>query len=169
MKKRVQHPDELGASSLPLSGRGAMSLGERINALHENIRRGIPQIDRMACALYDPGMDLLKTFVNSTVGGEPLKAYQYKLSDSPSLVAIKESREPRVIDDIASTLKSDTEHTRWVKSMGYRSSYTVPIYYQGVFEGFLFFDSRELAAFTPEVRQKLDVYVNLILLMIAHE
>ncbi|MFM8230344.1 MAG: HD-GYP domain-containing protein, partial [Chthoniobacterales bacterium] len=56
-----------------------------------------------------------------------------------------------------------------VKSMGYRSSYTVPIYYQGVFEGFLFFDSRELAAFTPEVRQKLDVYVNLILLMIAHE
>ncbi|MFM8656102.1 MAG: HD domain-containing phosphohydrolase [Chthoniobacterales bacterium] len=169
MKERVQHPDELGASSLPLSGRGAASLGERISALHENIRRGIPQIDRMACALYDPGMDLLKTFVNSTVGGEPLKAYQYKLSNSPSLVAIKESREPRVIDDIASTLKSDTEHTRWVKSMGYRSSYTVPIYYQGVFEGFLFFDSRELAAFTPEVRQKLDVYVNLILLMIAHE
>ncbi|MFM8719300.1 MAG: hypothetical protein ACKOFH_07175, partial [Chthoniobacterales bacterium] len=74
MKERVQHPDEVGASALPLSGRGATSLGERINALHENIRRGIPQIDRMACALYDPGMDLLKTFVNSTVGGEPLKA-----------------------------------------------------------------------------------------------
>ena len=53
--------------------------------------------------------------------------------------------------------------------MGYRSSYTVPIYHQGVFEGFLFFDSREPAAFTPEVVRKLEVYVNLILLMVAHE
>ena len=123
----------------------------------------------MACALYDPGMDLLKTFVNSTVGGEPLKAYQYKLSDSPSLVAIKESQKPRIIDDIASTLTSDTEHTRWVKQMGFRSSYTVPIYHQGVFEGFVFFDSREPAAFTPEVVHQLEVYVNLILLIVAHE
>lgn len=169
MNEAIQHPDEIGAFALPISGRGATSLGERIAALHQNIRRTIPQLDRMACALYDPGMDLLKTFVNSTVGGEPLKAYQYKLLDSPSLVAIKESRQPRIIDDIANTLKSDTEHTRWVKGMGYRSSYTVPIYYQGVFEGFLFFDSRELAAFTPEVREKLEVYVNLILLMVAHE
>ena len=169
MKEAVQHPDEVGASALPLSGRGAASLGERIAALHAQLRRAVPQVDRMACALYDPGMDLLKTFVNSTIGGEPLKAYQYKLSDSPSLVAIKESRQPRVIDDISVTLQSETEHTRWVKSMGYRSSYTVPIYHQGVFEGFLFFDSRTPAAFTPEVVGKLEIYVNLILLMVAHE
>ena len=169
MNEAVQHPDELGASVLPLSGRGAVSLGDRIFAVHEHVRHSVPQVDRMACALYDPDMDLLKTFVNSTVGGEPLKAYQYKLSNSPSLVAIKESRKPRVIDDIAMSLTSETEHTRWVKSMGYRSSYTVPIYHQNVFEGFLFFDSRQLSAFTPEVIRKLEVYVNLILLMVAHE
>ena len=169
MKNSPEHPDEVGAAVLPLVGHGAVTLGERIAALHTHLRRGIPQIDRMACALYDPGMDLLKTFVNSTVGGEPLKAYQYKLGDSPSLVAIKDSHQPRVIDDIASTLRSETEHTRWVKSMGYRSSYTVPIYHQGIFEGFLFFDSCQPAAFTPEVVRKLEVYVNLILLMVAHE
>lgn len=169
MSDAVQHPDEIGARAVPLAGRAATSLSERIGALHEHMRRSVPQIDRMACALYDPGMDLLKTFVNSTVGGEPLKAYQYKLSDSPSLVAIKESQKPRIIDDIASTLTSDTEHTRWVKQMGFRSSYTVPIYHQGVFEGFVFFDSREPAAFTPEVVHQLEVYVNLILLMVAHE
>ena len=96
-------------------------------------------------------MDLLKTFVSSTIGGEPLKAYQYKLSDSPSLMALKGEGQSRVIDDIGEVLQTDMEHTRWVKSMGYRSSYTVPIYHQGVFEGFLFFDSYERAAFTPEV------------------
>ena len=164
-----QHPDEIGAADVPLSGQGAVSLGERIGALHEHLRRNIPQIDRMACALYDPGMDMLKTFVNSTVGGEPLKAYQYKLGNSPSLIAIRDSMQPRVIDDISTQLKSETEHTRWVKSMGYRSSYTVPIFHQGIFEGFLFFDSCQRAAFTPETIRKLEVYVNLILLMVAHE
>lgn len=146
-----------------------MSLSERFGALHSHLRRAVPAVDRMAVALYDPEMDQLKTFVNSTVGGEPLRTYQYKLSDSPSLVRIKDEREPRVIDDIGRTLTADTEHTRWVKSMGYRSSYTVPIFYQGVFEGFLFLDSRQPAAFPPAVVARLGIYVNLIMLMVSHE
>lgn len=169
MEKLSSHPLEAGAAPLPLSGRHAASLGERIGALHAHLRRTVPQVDRMACALYDPGMDLLKTFVNSTVSGEPLKAYQYRLSDSPSLVAIRDSGQPRVIDDISTALTSETEHTRWVKSMGYKSSYTVPILYQGIFEGFLFFDSCQPAAFTPEVVARLGIYVNLIMLMVSHE
>lgn len=169
MEKLSSHPLEAGAAPLPLSGRHAASLGERIGALHAHLRRTVPQVDRMACALYDPGMDLLKTFVNSTVSGEPLKAYQYRLSDSPSLVAIRDSGQPRVIDDISTALTSETEHTRWVKSMGYKSSYTVPIFYQGIFEGFLFFDSCQPAAFTSEVVARLGIYVNLIMLMVSHE
>jgi len=164
-----RHPFE--AETIPFAlppGRSA-GLGERIGALHAHLRRAVPAVDRLACALYDPEMDLLKTFVNSTVGGEPLKTYQYKLADSPSLVALKGEGRARVIDDISETLTSGTEHTRWVKSMGYRSSYTVPIYHQGVFEGFLFFDSRQPAAFTPEVVGRLEIYVNLIMLMVSHE
>ena len=164
-----RHPLEAAAEPLPLPPRHAAGLGERIAALHAHLRRVVPTVDRLACALYDPEMDLLKTFVNSTVGGQPLKTYQYKLSDSPSLMAIKDEGKSRVIDDIAETLKSETEHTRWVKSMGYRSSYTVPIYHQGSFEGFLFFDSCKPGAFTPEVVRELSVYVNLIMLMVAHE
>jgi HD-GYP domain-containing protein (c-di-GMP phosphodiesterase class II) len=164
-----RHPLEAEAVALQLSEAHALSLGERICALHAHLRRVVPVVDRLACALYDPEMDLLKTFVNSTVGGEPLRTYQYKLSASPSLMALKGEGQSRVIDDITEELKSETEHTRWVKSMGYRSSYTVPIFHQGAFEGFLFFDSCTPAAFTPEVVRQLDVYVNLIMLMVAHE
>ena len=147
----------------------ALSLSERLGALHVHLRRVAPAIDRMACALYDPEMDLLKTFVNSMVAGEPLKTYQYKLSDSPSLMALKAEGKSRIIDDIPQTLTSKNAHTSWLKGMGYRSSYTLPIYHQGIFEGFLFFDSCTPAAFTPEVVAKLEVYVNFIMLMIAHE
>ena len=164
-----QHPFEAAAIPWDLPARHALSLSERFGALHSHLRRAVPTVDRMAVALYDPEMDHLKTFVNSTIGGEPLRTYQYRLSDSPSLVRIKEERRPRIIDDISQTLTADTEHTRWVKSMGYRSSYTVPIFYQGVFEGFLFFDSRQPAAFTPDVVARLGIYVNLIMLMVSHE
>ena len=164
-----QHPFESAPVPWELPPRRAQSLGERFGVLHSHLRRAVPAVDRLAVALYDPQMDHLKTFVHSTIGGEPLRTYQYKLSDSPSLLAIKEAGQPRVIDDIGLTLTADTEHTRWVKSMGYRSSYTVPIYYQGVFEGFLFFDSRQPAAFTPEMVDRLGIYVNLIMLMVSHE
>ena len=169
MPDTSQHPFEAEAAPLQLPERRAVSLGERMSALHAHLRRAVPAVDRLFCALYDPEMDLLKTFVSSTIGGEPLKAYQYKLSDSPSLMALKGEGQSRVIDDIGEALETDTEHTRWVKSMGYRSSYTVPIYHQGIFEGFLFFDSYERAAFTPEVVEKLEVYINLIMLMVSHE
>lgn len=164
-----QHPFEANPEPFELPERRAAGLNERLGTLHSHLRRAVPSVDRLAVALYDPEMDLLKTFVNSTIGGEPLATYQYKLSDSPSLLALKAEGKSRVIDDIAATLKTKTEHTRWVKGMGYRSSYTVPIFHQGVFEGFLFFDSCQPGAFTPEVVQQLEIYVNLIMLMISHE
>jgi len=144
-------------------------MGERIKALHRRLRSVAPMVDRMACALYDPGMDLLKTFVNSTEGGEPLRTYQYRLTESPSLRRLAENREARVLGDIPGELTGDSEHTRWVREQGYRSSYTMPLFHQNVFEGFLFFDSRTPGAFTPEVIAKLEVYGQLVMLMISHE
>ncbi len=147
----------------------ALGLGERLGALHSHLRRAVPSVDRMAVALYDPEMDMLKTFVNSTLGGEPLRAYQYKLSDCPSLLSLKEGGKARVIDDISTELTSKSEHTRWVKSMGYRSSYTIPLMHQGIFEGFIFLDSRQPEAFTPGAVEQIEIYINLLVLMVGQE
>ena len=124
------------------------SLSERIGALHMHLRGVAPAVDRMACALYDPAEDLLKTFVNSSLGGEPLRAYQYRLSDSPSLGTLARERRSRVIDHLDRLPASDTAHSHWLREQGYRSSYTVPIFDGDSFEGFLFFDSLRPEAFT---------------------
>ena len=63
-----------------------IGLGERLAALHRQILREIPQVDRIGCALYDPGEDLLKTFVNSTLAGEALR-YGKPGLDNPHFVA----------------------------------------------------------------------------------
>ena len=147
----------------------AHSLSERISALHQQVQRLEPAIDRMACALYAPEDDLLKTFVNSTLHGEALHAYQYPLSSSPSLMALAQSRQSRVIADLRDGSLHDNPHSHWLIEQGYRSSFTVPLFDGEMLVGFLFFDSHRTAVFEPDVVVQLEIYAQLVALMISHE
>ncbi len=157
------------AQQIQMSAREMASLGERIRLLHDEICRFEPGVDRMACALYDADMDLLKTFVNSTHKGTPLTAYEYKLSLSPSLQRMAHSGETRVLHDIPLQLDSHSEHSRWLMAQGFRSSFTMPLFVKDTFEGFVFFDSTQPGLFGPANTPLLGVYGRLVGLMITHE
>lgn len=145
------------------------SLTERLSGLHDHLLQSVPGVDRIACALYDADRDRLKTFINSTRVGQAISGYEYRLSDSHSLSKLAESGQFRVLDEIAVVLGSDTDHSRWLKEQGYRSSFTVPIYDQGKLLGFIFFDSMQPAAFKPEVQRDLVLYTSLITMAITNE
>ncbi len=145
------------------------SLGAHIREMHERMMQLAPQIMRVACALYDPADDTLKTFVNSTREGEALRSYEAKLSDSYSLTALAESGDTRVLTDLPTDINTGSAHSNWVLSMGYKSSLTIPLRFQDRLLGFLFFDSREHDTFGPEVQRELVLYGRLIALAIANE
>ncbi|MCX7100493.1 MAG: HD domain-containing protein, partial [Methylobacter sp.] len=145
------------------------SLNERIGYLHERILTTLPTVHRIACAIYDAEQDQLKTFLNSTHQGHAITAYDFKLSDSPSLLKIAKSGEPRVINEIQDVIKSNSLHSAWLLQQGYRSSFTLPIYDNSAFIGFIFFDSLEQAAFTPVVQRDLGLYASLINMSISTE
>lgn len=145
------------------------TLTRRLEALHDKLLETVPSVDRIACALYDPKEDLLKTFINSTRAGQAITGYEYKLSDSQSLSALAASGEFRVLDNIEQALQSNTAHTTWLRKQGYRSSFTVPIYDGGSLTGFVFFDSMRPFAFTVQVQRDLVLYTNLISMAIANE
>jgi HD-GYP domain-containing protein (c-di-GMP phosphodiesterase class II) len=151
-----------------LSGRLG-TLTDRVEYVHGLVMEKLPTVDRIACALYDSKTDLLKTFINSTREGEALKAYEIKLGDVPSLTALAETGECRVIDDIDSELTGDSTHTQWVRSKGYKSSFTVTLNNGSQLIGFLFFDSSQQGTFTPEVQRDLLIYSNLIQMAVASE
>ena len=144
-------------------------LDERIRVLHQRICAAAPGVARVACALYEPDTGLLKTLAHSTCEGKPLTGYQFALAQSPSLLSLARERRTRVIDDIPGMLPGQSEHSRWLREQGYQSSYTVPLEHQGEFDGFVFFDSREPAYFSPSVTAQLDIYGHLVALMISHE
>jgi len=145
------------------------SLGEQIAVLHNRITDAFPFIDRMACALYDPDTDLLRTFINSTRDGVALRGYEFKLSDSPSLSELARTQKTRVLGDIPLEVKSPAEHARWVAEQGYLSSFTVPMFRGDDLLGFIFFDAKARNAFPIDRQIDLLLYCSLISMSIQNE
>ncbi|MFG6469056.1 HD-GYP domain-containing protein [Roseateles sp. BYS87W] len=137
-------------------------LGQRIQSLHSILLARYPFLGRIALALYDPETDLLKTFASSNHGGPTLVRYEATLASVPALQQLRLSRSARVVDDIDATFPVASEHTGWLKAQHYRSSYTLPIFRGEELSAFLFFDSTERAAFSPEVTLVLDQFADII-------
>ena len=145
------------------------SLSQHLHSLHERILQTTPGIERIGCAIYDPAEGMLKTFIKSTRNGEPLARYQYPLASSASLSAMARDRSTRRLDNLPQDLDPTTEHSKWVLEMGYRSSFTTPLYYQGQLLAFLFFDAKESDYFTAEVQRELLLFAQVITMAIANE
>ncbi|ACT48956.1 HD domain-containing phosphohydrolase [Methylotenera mobilis] len=145
------------------------TLNERLSHLHERMLESVPVVDRIGCAIYDAKEDTLKTFVNSTRQGMPISGYEIKLGDSVSLSEIASSGSPRVIDSIQESIQPSNQHSAWLLEQGYQSSYTIPMYDQGVLLGFLFFDSIVQAAFTPQTQRDLLLFSSLINMTLSSE
>lgn len=145
------------------------SLSQHLSELHDRILTMAPGVDRIGCALYDPGEHMLKTFINSTRNGQPLARYEYPLDASPSLAALARERRTRNLSNLPLDLDPASEHSRWVLEMGYKSSLTIPLYYQERLLAFLFFDSTQSDYFTPDLQRELMLYAQVITMAIANE
>lgn len=159
----TQHTDVLSAlnSNVPLPA--------KLRAIHQQLNEQLPFIDRIAVATYDPKTDLVKTFIHSSQHSNPLSNYQEKLSASESLEQIVKTGAPRVTNDLAIYAHGTQEHTRRIAEQHYGSSYTLPMFADNVFFGFVFFNSYGKDMFVPTVLPTLDVFGHLIASLITNE
>jgi HD-GYP domain-containing protein (c-di-GMP phosphodiesterase class II) len=148
---------------------GEGSVNQRLAALHDRVLQTMPAISRIACALYEQPTDLLKTFINSTREGQALHGYEAKLSDCGDLKQLASTGSYRVIDEIALQVYRGNQHSDWLLSQPYRSSFTVPMYDNGGFLGFIFFDSTQPGYFDARVQRDLLLYCNLINMALSAE
>jgi len=146
-----------------------LPLREKLLKTHHAMQVHMPFIQRIAVAVYDPKTSLLKTYLHSSGDDNPLPNYQAQLSDAPSLQAILEQGRPRVINNMLTFEQGAHEHTRRIGRQGYAASYTMPMFSNGVFFGFIFFNSSEADVFSDFVLGQLDVFGHLISLMVVNE
>lgn len=148
----------LGASAGP----PAENLTQHLGTVHKVISARYPDIDRVALATYDPIADSLKTFVSSNADGVHLDHYDAKLANVPSLMDLAKTRQSRVVNDIDVAFGSSSQHTAWLKTRDYRSSFTMPVFHGEQLSGFLFFDSKKTQAFDVDTTSFLEVFGGLI-------
>lgn len=148
---------------------GKLPLPEKIESVHGLLKQRFDFIDRIAVAVYEPKTDMLKTFVHSSGGDNPLSLYSARLSGSASLQEILKVGRPRVINDLDVFSKAPATHTKSIAAHQYKSSYTMPMYLNGEFFGFLFFNSHRKNVFDESALHYLDVVGHLLSLLVIHE
>ncbi|MGB5397788.1 MAG: HD domain-containing phosphohydrolase [Gammaproteobacteria bacterium] len=142
---------------------------EKLIAAHQSMREIFPFISRIAITIYDPETNILKTYLHSSGEDHPLDNYQAILDDAPSLKAILDAGLPRVINNMLTFEEGQHEHTTRIGRQGYAASYTLPIFNEGVFFGFMFFNANEKDVFTEDVLRQVDIYSHMISLMVINE
>lgn len=148
----------------------SIPLREKLAYVHQVLKTRYAFIDRVAVAIYEAKTDTVRTFVDSSGADEPLKQYEAKLADVPSLREIIEKKRPRIVADLKIYKTSDSEHAQRINAQGYRSSYTLPMYVNSSLFGFVFFNSYTLDPFDKdEILHHLDVFGHLISLQVIND
>ena len=161
--KGVAHHDALQALNADAP------LRARIREIHWAARSALPFIARIAVALYDPGSAQLKAFVHSGDGEDPLAHHPAQMAGAPSLRKLLDEKRPRVIRNMLTFETAESEHARRLGRAGFAASYTMPLFSNGVFLGFVFFNSREADVFSEGALAQLDVFGHLVCLLVVQE
>lgn len=148
---------------------GKSSLPEKVKLVHDLLRKRFDFIDRIAVAIYESKTDLLETFVQSSDGDNPLALYSFRLADSETLQEILRLGRPRVVNDLDIFSSVHAEHARRIAARQYKSSYTMPMFLNGDFFGFLFFNSYRRDAFDEGTLHYLDIVGHLLSLLVINE
>lgn len=157
------HRDTLGGLGEP------GSLPERLGLLHQRIQARFPQIHRVAAALYDDSRERVRTYIQSNLGESPLYLYEVPLGEAPDLKRVLASGQARVVEDLSVFDQGTHTHTHALRTGGFASSYTLPFFWQGHPEAFIFFNSRSPGAFHEEVLDELDVWAHLAGMLVVAE
>ena len=145
-------------------------LSYKLTVIHAAIRSQYPFVDRLAVAVYDNKTDILKTYIHSTPDQEPpLVNYQSRLADAASLQEIVTLQKPRVVNNLRIFSDGSREHTKKIQKHGFAASYTMPMYHNDAFYGFVFLNSLQANVFDEAVLPQLDVYCHLIAMLIINE
>jgi HD-GYP domain-containing protein (c-di-GMP phosphodiesterase class II) len=144
-------------------------LQDKLQATHKSIADLFPFIVRIAIAIYDPVTSVLKTYMHSSGDDNPLDHYSTLIEDAPSLKEILKTGLPRVINNMLTFEGEESEHSRRLGRYGYAASYTMPMFNNGIFFGFIFFNSDKKDVFDDKTLRQVDTYGHLISLMVINE
>ncbi|MCP4252892.1 MAG: HD domain-containing protein [Candidatus Scalindua sp.] len=146
-----------------------LTLEEKLISTHKAIEPFFPFLARIAITLYDPATTLLKTYLDSSDDPTAWQHSQVHLEELPSLKEVLDKGRPCVINNMVTFENNESWHFKRLGREGYAASYTMPFFNNGVFTGFIFFNSHEAGVFADDVLHELDIIGHMISLLVINE
>ena len=146
-----------------------LTLNQKLVCTHEAIKQFFPFLARIAITIYDPATTLLKSYIDSSDHQTPWKHCEAHLEELPSLKEVLDKGCPRVINNMVTFENNESGHFKRLGREGYAASYTMPFFDNGVFTGFIFFNSHKADVFTDDVLHELDIVGHMISLLVVNE
>ena len=147
---------------------GIGALNQRLGTVHKQVCEYFPFIVRISVALYDSETDEIKTFLDSPAESSPLRHYQTRLAHAGWLNDLRLSRRARTIHELEPGILGAQPHSQRISAANYKASYTVPVFDETAFLGFVFFNADRSRVFSKRVTRQLDLFVRIISLMIEN-
>jgi HD-GYP domain-containing protein (c-di-GMP phosphodiesterase class II) len=146
-----------------------LTLKEKLVCTHKAIKQFFPFLDRIAISIYDPATTLLKSYLDSSDHPTQWEHCQAHLEELPSLKEVLDKGHPRVINNMVTFENNESGNFKRLGREGYAASYTLPFFDNGVFSGFIFFNSHKADVFTDDVLHELDIVGHMISLLVINE
>ncbi len=146
-----------------------LTLKEKLVCTHEAIEQFLPFLARIAITIYDPATTLLKSYIDSGDHPSQWEHCQAHLKEVPSLKEVLDKGRPRVINNMVTFENNESGYFKRLGREGYAASYTMPFFDNGVFSGFIFFNSHKADVFTNDVLHELDIVGHMISLLVINE
>jgi HD-GYP domain-containing protein (c-di-GMP phosphodiesterase class II) len=146
-----------------------LTLKAKLVCTHEAIKQFFPFLARIAITIYDPATTLLKSYIDSSDHPTHWQHCQAHLEEIPSLKEVLDKGRPRVINNMVTFENDEYGHFKRLGREGYAASYTMPFFDNGVFSGFIFFNSHKADVFANDVLHELDIVGHMISLLVINE
>ena len=142
---------------------------QKLVSAHKSMQENFPFISRIAITLYDPVTHILKSYLHSSDNDASQERFVTHIDNMASLQEIIKKGLPRVIKNQLTFEDVGQEKIMRIGRSGYAASYTMPMFNNGVFFGFIFFNTTDKDAFSENVLQKIEMYGHIISLMVINE
>jgi HD-GYP domain-containing protein (c-di-GMP phosphodiesterase class II) len=144
-------------------------LSQKLSYMHGVLCERFDVVDRVAVAIYDPKAGTLSSYLDSSREDRRVERYYIELEKAPVLSEMLKEGKPKILPNLSIFTDDNPKHVRRASDKGYVASYTMPMYMNGNFFGFVFFNSNHDNPFTSEVLHYLDLFGHLISLIVINE
>lgn len=144
------------------------AIADKVKYIRQHLNLKYQVVDRISVVIYHEERNTLQTYVLDEERDSEFSNYEVNFAQCHSLLQIAQEKSARIVNDMSVFTANKKAHSARVEMAGYRSSFTMPLYYDDKLLGFFFVNSHKKNALNTELTKTLS-YISVMLALVLHQ